>query len=73
MVPICSAVSLVSGVPSWVTHTSRPEWGVGRVLARTESSIEVEFDSGVRTFPANASVLIGVDVLDRDSVTDGSS
>ena len=68
-----SAVSLVSGVPSWVTHTSRPEWGVGRVLARTESSIEVEFDSGVRTFPANASVLIGVDVLDRDSVTDGSS
>lgn len=61
-----SAVSLVSGVPAWVTHTSRPEWGLGRVVTRTETSIEVEFDSGVRTFPANASVLMGVDVLDGD-------
>lgn len=68
-----AAVSLIGGESRYVTHNSRPEWGVGRVRARTSQSVEVEFDSGVRTFPANATVLAGIDVIDRDNVTDGSS
>ncbi|MBL8935238.1 MAG: DUF3553 domain-containing protein [Archangium sp.] len=67
------AVTLTRAVPSWVTHTSRPEWGLGRVLTRTASTLEVEFDAGVRSFPANATVLEGVEVFERDDVTDGSS
>lgn len=65
------AVALTDGVPSWVTHTSRPEWGLGRVLTRTASTLEVAFDSGVRSFPANTTVLSGVEVIDE--VTGGSS
>lgn len=66
-----SAVRLVSGVSEWVAHTSRPEWGVGRVRARTATSIEVEFESGVRTFPPGATVLIDVELIDDATV--GSS
>jgi hypothetical protein len=64
-----AAFSLSTGVAEWVTHTTRPEWGLGRVLARTASAIEVEFDSGVRTFVANAPVLRGLEVLDRDAAS----
>lgn len=62
-----SVVRLVSGVSPWVTHTSRPEWGLGRVLTRTATAIEVEFDSGVRTFPPNATVLTEVELIEESS------
>lgn len=62
-----AAVMHVAGVPQWVTHTSRPEWGLGRVRTRTDVALEVEFDSGVRTFAPNAPVLMGVEVLDPDA------
>jgi hypothetical protein len=59
----CAAVMLVAGTPQAVIHSARPEWGLGRLRSKTGGSLEVEFNSGVRTFAPDARVLSGVEIL----------
>ena len=41
----------------WVEHTGRPDWGRGRVLRKHDDKIEIAFESGTKTFKANAPFL----------------